>query len=59
MKKYSISINGCDDSTYFNLAMTEEEHNFLLKVARLSRHYSSYGCQPTIDIGEAFEEETE
>ena len=57
MNKYSVSINGCDDSNIFNISVTDDEYKFLLKLARLSRHYSSYSCQPTIEIGEAYQEE--
>lgn len=52
MKRCSVNINGCDDSTRFNMEVTNEEYDFLLKLARLSRYTSTYGCEPTIEIGE-------
>ena len=45
-----ISLYGCDDATYIDTDVTEEEYNFLRKLKRLSKDNSDYACQPTLDV---------
>ena len=46
----NIALIGCDDSTIFDMEMTEEEYNFLQKVAEKSREVSSYSCMPIMEV---------
>ena len=50
MKKYLITLNGCDDTTYCELELTDEELNFLVKISKEINKYSTYQCEPSISI---------
>lgn len=50
MKKYLIDNNGCDDTTRFEIELTDEELQTILKFIKLNNKNSYYGCQPKIDI---------
>ena len=50
MNKYLITLNGCDDTTYCELELNDEELDFLVKISKEINKYSDYGCQPTISI---------
>lgn len=50
MEKYLINNNGCDDTTAFEIELTNEELKIILKFIKLNNANSSYGCQPKIDI---------
>ena len=45
-----ISVDGCDDSTIVTMEMSNDEYNFLQKLAELVNKTSSYGCMPTIKL---------
>ena len=47
---FNIQIHGCDDSTCFDMEMTEQEYQFLQKVCHLSTKTSTYGCMPTMVV---------
>lgn len=47
MKTYRISLDGCDDSTEFDMDLTDTDAHFLGRVADLSKQY---GCQPELTI---------
>ena len=49
--RYSISLDGCDDSTNFNVDLSEAEYELILKLCDLSEAASNYGCMPTMAIG--------
>jgi hypothetical protein len=51
-KNVQIALHGCDDSTYINLDVAQNEFNFLLKLKELSEQESSYQCMPTLDVEE-------
>lgn len=51
-KKYGFIIDGCHDSTYFEIEMTENEANVADLISRKSQEASKYGCQPIIDFWE-------
>lgn len=52
-KVYKISIDGCDDSTIFEMALSEEELAFLRGVEKLAEKYSEdKTCRPTIEVTE-------
>ncbi len=54
MKKlYDITLDGCDDTTYFNMSLDEEEYKLVKKIEKISKHTSTYGCMPTLTIDEA------
>lgn len=45
-----ISVDGCDDSTIVTMEMSNDEYNFLQKLAELVNETSYYGCMPTIQL---------
>ena len=45
-----ISVNGCDDSTIVTMEMSNDEYNFLQKLAELVNKTSHYSCMPTIEL---------
>ncbi len=49
-KKYIISLNGCDDSTYIKISLNDTEVKLVKKICRLSEKVSSYGCEPTMAV---------
>jgi hypothetical protein len=59
MQKCTIALHGCDDSTYFDMEITNGEFEFLKRVSNLSRNKSTYGCMPTLNVDIAKEEEEE
>lgn len=48
--KYLITLNGCDDTTYCELELSDKELEFLIRISKEINKYSTYGCQPTISI---------
>ena len=52
MKQYKISIDGCDDSTYINISLTDNEAEVIGRVCDQSQIESTYGCMPTMSIEE-------
>lgn len=53
MKRYKISIDGCDDSTVFEMELTEQEAELVKRICNRSSETSTYGCMPTMEIEEA------
>lgn len=51
-KRYLIENHGCDDTTFTEMELTEEEAKLLVDFAVKNNKNSSYGCQPTIEIYE-------
>jgi len=51
-KKYKISLDGCDDSTYIKIELTDTQYKLIKKIADESEKASSYGCEPTMTIEE-------
>ncbi|SII86074.1 Uncharacterised protein [Mycobacteroides abscessus subsp. abscessus] len=49
---HRITVNGCDDETTFDMALTFDEAALLGEVSRLSRESSEYACQSTLSIKE-------
>jgi hypothetical protein len=62
-KLRGVELEGCDATTPFNMEMTDEEFEFLKRVADLSKMYSRYGCMPTMNLSnepiELYDEEDE
>jgi hypothetical protein len=52
MKTYRICLDGCDDSTCFAMGLTDDELEVVKKLEKLSKETSTYGCMPTLEIGE-------
>jgi len=53
MKKlYRVEVEGCDDTTSFDLEMTEEEFTFLSMVAKRCCDESAYVCMPRMYVKE-------
>ena len=50
MSKYKISIDGCDDSTIFDIELTPMQAKLIEKISKLSYDTSTYGCQPTLEL---------
>lgn len=51
-RKYLIENHGCDDVTFTEIELSEEEANILINFAKMNNKNSSCGCQPTIEIYE-------
>ena len=49
-KKYTISLDGCDDSTIIFEELTKEELEFLKRIQSKINETSEYGCMPTMEI---------
>ena len=49
-KIYKISVDGCDDSTEFEIELKEQEYETIKKVADKCNETSTYSCQPRINI---------
>ena len=58
MTKYTISVDGCDDSTIISEELTKEELEFLERIQEKINETSNYQCMPTMEI-ELSKEETE
>ena len=52
MSLYKIELSGCDDYTSFIQEMTDEESDFLVKIAIKANETSTYRCMPTMSIYE-------
>jgi len=50
LKLYRIALHGCDDSTIFEMELTDEEFALAERIAAKSEETSSYGCMPTMVI---------
>lgn len=51
-KLYRISVHGCDDSSIFNMELTEEEARVVKLVADKCTETSTYSCMPKMEIEE-------
>lgn len=54
MKKYLIQNHGCDDSTEFEMELTDEEVKFLIKVFEENNKYAYYQCTPRLYISDKY-----
>ena len=59
MKKYLVTLRGCDDSTYKIIELTQKEYEICHRVLEEVSDESTYGCMPTAYIREAKEEDLE
>lgn len=47
---YNILIQGCDDSTRFDVFLTDQEFQLMKVICEMSVATSTYGCMPTMSI---------
>lgn len=45
-----IILHGCDDSTYFEMDLSEKEYKLIQEVSKKSVDTSSYGCMPIMEV---------
>lgn len=55
MNQYKIALHGCDDSTYINMYMSDEQLEFTMMLCKESWQESSYGCMPIMEIVGVYE----
>ena len=48
--KIEIKVHGCDDTTEIMMDVTDEQHQFLHRVAKEVTAASSYQCMPTMEV---------
>lgn len=56
-KKFEIAVHGCDDSTYIEYELTEEELSLIKDIASEIEGASTYGCMPVMDVNPKGEED--
>ena len=47
---YRLSIEGCDDSTNFDIELTDQEFVLMQNICAKAKETSTYGCMPTMEI---------
>lgn len=47
---YKITLQGCDDYNEFIMNLSPEESDVIYRLSTLSKMYSTYGCQPVLNI---------
>lgn len=50
MMKHRIYIMGCDDTTKFEMDLTDEEAAFVRRMAELANAARTSGCMPEMEI---------
>lgn len=50
MKRYTISVDGCDDSSIFDLMLTDEQAETARLIAEACTNTSTYRCMPTMTV---------
>lgn len=51
--KYEIDLEGCDDSTVFEMMLSDSEYQTLLKVSKKANDTSTYTCMPRMYVNKA------
>jgi hypothetical protein len=49
-RPWIITLSGCDDSTTFEMELTDDKASAFRKAAEMSKAASTYGCMPTMEI---------
>lgn len=49
-EKIQIALCGCDDTTIFEIEVTEAERALIERMCKASKDASDYGCMPTMEI---------
>jgi hypothetical protein len=52
MNKYYIKNRGCDDTTEFEIELTDEELKTVIRLFEENNKNASYGCMPDIYVYE-------
>lgn len=52
MKKYRIGLHGCDDSTYIEMELNQEQFEFVKLLCKKSEENSDYTCMPIMEVEE-------
>lgn len=52
MKKYEITVYGCDDTTVVHMDLTPKQFELIKKLCDLVTETSTYQCMPTMEIKE-------
>lgn len=55
-KTYVITVEGCDDSTRIEYALTETQAKLLKDIAEKITKASTYTCMPCMDVEEKTKE---
>ena len=58
MKKYHIENRGCDDTTEFDIELTDEEYKTIIKLFDANNKEADYDCKPDLYIYDFIENET-
>jgi hypothetical protein len=56
-KNYKIGVHGCDDSTIFEMELTDKEAELIDEVCKKCTQMSEYDCMPTMDIEKTKDEQ--
>lgn len=48
--RYQIAVHGCDDSTIIETTLTNDEAEFLKRIAEAITRASSYQCMPVMYV---------
>lgn len=52
--KYLVLNIGCDDTTYTEIELTEEELKTIIRFAKENNKNSTYRCKPSLEIYEKY-----
>ena len=52
-KLYDISVHGCDDNTYVEMELTQQEYELVKKIADKITETSTQQCMPRMYINES------
>lgn len=52
LKTYTISLNGCDDSTRFSIDLLDSEYKLVQRLSEMSKKASTSKCMPKLEIQE-------
>lgn len=55
--KYTIRLHGCDDTTEFDMELSDNEKDTLARVAEKSKESSTCLCMPTMTVQKTEEKE--
>lgn len=50
LNTYKIILEGCDDTTVFDMELTDDEYNLLVRVSEKANETSTYMCEPRMYV---------
>lgn len=50
MSRYMVHLEGCDDDTFADVELTDEQAEGVRLAGTATRDRSTYGCQPVMSI---------